>query len=126
MLKTARAGLAFSIALSFGATSGLPAFAAVRTCTARLTSIAAKDVTELGAKKLAIADWLLKAKGAGIQSPAWRLAAERRLICQSIPNAGANAAPAFECIAVGHACSITQNPAKSLPRPAAKARGLDT
>lgn len=126
MLKTACAGLAFSIALSLAALTGLPAHAAVRTCTARLTSIAAKDATELGAKKKAITDWMLKATAAGIQGPTWRLAAERRLICQSAPGSGANAALVFECIAVGHACSITQNPAKSLPRPAAKARGFET
>jgi hypothetical protein len=125
-IKTARVASAFVIALALGVISGLPAFAAVRSCTARLTSIAAKDATELGAKKKAVADWMLKATGAGIKSPTWRLAAERRLICQSVPGGGATAVPVFECIAVGHACSITQNPAKSLPRPAAKARGLET
>ena len=108
---------------------GTDASAAVRTCTARLTSIAARDATEQGAKKQAIADWLLKAHAAGIENPAWRLAAERRLICQSVPGTGQAAQTVFECIAVGHACSVLQNPNQSLPQPAApaaKARGLET
>ncbi len=130
-LKAARLGSAFVIALSFAAIAGMPAHAAVRTCTARLTSIAATDATELGAKKKAISDWMLKATAAGIKSPAWRLAAERRLICQqhivaATPSDTAEPAKVYECIAAGHACTITQNPAKSLPQPTAKARDLET
>jgi hypothetical protein len=125
-MKTARLGSAFAIAVSLAAVLGMPAHAAVRTCTARLTSIAAKDATELGAKKKAITDWLLKATGAGIKGPTWRLAAQRRLICQPVPGASASTAPVFECRAVGHACSVTQNPEKPLQRPATKASGLET
>lgn len=102
--------------------------AAVRNCTARLTSLAAKDATELGAKKKAIDDWMLKAKGAGITNPAWRLAAERRLICQSVADGTPAATKIFECIAVGHACSISQNP-KPNPRPSRgpiRGFGVDT
>lgn len=112
--KFKRTSLVCLIAVVAAAT---PAQAAVRNCTARLTSIAAKDVTELGAKKKAIDDWMLKAKGAGIEKPAWRLAAERRLICQSVPDGTPAAAKIFECIAVGHACSISQNGFKDRPVP---------
>jgi len=98
--------------------------AAVRTCTARLTSTTITDGKLQEAKKKAIADWMVKAQGAGIQAPTWRLAAERRLICQPVP--GSDASPKFECIAVGHACTITQNPAQSEPIPAAPAaKGRD-
>ena len=107
---------------------GAPASAAMRNCTARLTSLAAKDATEQGAKKKAIDDWMLKAKGAGIENPTWRLAAERRLICQSVPDRTSAATKVFECIAVGHACSISQNP-KPNPRPSRgpiRGFGVDT
>jgi hypothetical protein len=120
----ARTGLALT--LLYCAT--VPASAAVRNCTARLTSVAAQDGTELGAKKKAIDDWLVKAKAAGIEGATWRLAAERRLICQAVAGGGGAAGKAFECIAVGHACAISQNPSKPRETPAApspKAPGVD-
>ena len=90
---------------------------AVKACTARLTSIAAQDATEQGAKKKALDDWMLKAKGAGIAYPTWRLAAEKRLICQALPGGAAGAKTLFEWIAVGHACSVSQVQPKPNPRP---------
>ncbi len=118
MAATAAGSLAFALPLAVSE-------AAVRTCTARLTSIAAKDASEQGAKKKAIDDWMLKAKGAGVANPAWRLAAERRLICQAVP---AGASRTFECIAVGHACSVTQVAPKPdrRSRTPAKGFGIDT
>lgn len=119
---TSRMGLAAGLFILIASNTGMSAQAAVRTCTARLTSIAAQDETERGAKKKAITDWMVKATAAGITSPTWRLAAERRLICQAVPGTGPDAKPRFECIAVGHACTITQNPAQP-PPPAAKGAG---
>ena len=124
-LSLLRAGTVYLLAAFW---AGAPAQAAVRNCTARLTGAAVKDATELGAKKKAIDDWMLKAKGAGITNPAWRLAAERRLICQSIADGTPAATKIFECIAVGHACSISQNP-KPNPRPSRgpiRGFGVDT
>ena len=125
---TAHAVRAAAFVLYVALAPGSSTIAAVRTCSARLTSIAATDSTELLAKKKAIDDWMLKAKGAGITNPAWRLAAERRLICQSVADGTPAATKIFECIAVGHACSISQNP-KPNPRPSRgpiRGFGVDT
>ena len=120
-----RAGLAAVLAVfSFSSM----AQAAVRSCTARLTSTVSKDATENGAKKKAISDWMVKAKAAGVAHPAWRLAAERTLKC--LPSAGAGGSPpkpGFECVAVGHACTVEQ----VAPTPSPKASptrgfGVDT
>ena len=121
--------ITFSLTLSgcaalLALASATVSHAAVRTCTARIASIAAKDPTEQGAKAKAIDDWMLKAKGAGIDKPAWRLAASRSLLCQQVPGPD----KMFECIAVGHACSISQVTPKpdrrGIPRP--RGFGVDT
>ena len=104
----------------------VPSEAAVRTCTARLTGVPSRDATELGAKKKAIDDWLLKARGAGIADPSWRLAAEKRLICQSVPDGTPGNKTVFECIAVGHSCTILQNPDTKPAPPPARGFGVDT
>ena len=113
-LRQCKAGLV--LALGVSATAALfdagPADAAVRTCTARLTSTVGKDASELGAKKKAISDWVGKAKAAGIKNPAWRLAAQRQLNCA----ASAGSAD-FECVATGHACEILQVPPPQKPNP---------
>lgn len=111
-----QSGAGFALALSISAAATLigawPVDAAMRTCTARLTSVAGKDASELGAKKKAINDWVSKAKAAGIKNPAWRLAAQRQLTC-----AASDGSTAFECVAVGHACEILQVPPRPKPNP---------
>ena len=103
--------------------------AAVRTCTARLTSAVVNDATEQGAKTKAISDWALKAKGAGIENPAWRIAAGKRLECKPVTATGAGTKAGFECRAIGHACTILQvappAPPAAAPSPSKK-MGVDT
>lgn len=123
--RTFRLGAALWLLLAVGGV-GDRSEAAVRTCTARLTGIPGRDATELGAKKKAIDDWLLKARGAGIAEPAWRLAAEKRLICQSVPDGNPGNKTVFECIAVGHACTILQNPNPGPSHPPLRGFGVDT
>ena len=129
-LEVFRAAAALLACVAFVAAisaSAQPAEAAMRTCTARLTSTVGKDPTELGAKKKAIDDWVVKAKAAGIKNPAWRLAAERQLKC--LPSAGADAKNGFECVAVGHASEIIQVPPGPKPNPSAapeRGFGVDT
>jgi hypothetical protein len=84
--------------------------AAVRQCSARLTSIPAVGQTEQAARKGALDDWTAKAKAAGFSHALWRSAADKRLICQKQQNLG------FECLATGRACTIVQAPGIQGPR----------
>lgn len=85
------------------AADAAPLRAAVRTCGPRIQSDVVTAETELEAKKLALAQWRLRAAKLGEGYEGWHVAAEKVLKC--FPKNGA-----FECLAVGFPCVIQQNP----------------
>ncbi|MFO1170381.1 MAG: hypothetical protein U1E49_05360 [Hyphomicrobiaceae bacterium] len=94
--------------LSTGLVAGLllaaPAEAAMRNCV-KLVVGQATAATELAAKKQAMDDWKKSAVAAGIEHPAWRIAANKSFKCET------EADGQFTCTASGDPCTITQVPA---------------
>lgn len=91
----------FSLAVA--ALLAAPATAAVRVCTEPVSSPFVRNAVELEAKKEAMARWVEAAKAAGIEHPAWRIAADKIFKC--LPIAGG-----FECVARARACTIKNAP----------------
>ena len=90
-----------------------PATAAVNECLEELAGKHAEAKTELEAKRLALQDWLAKAKAIGPGYTRWQLAYDRRIDCQQ-PAPGM-----FRCQAIALPCTIKQVPSPDqipLPR----------
>ncbi len=89
-----------------------PATAAVNECLDELTGEHAEAKTEVEAKRLALQDWLAKAKAIGPGYTRWQLAHNRRIDCRR-PAPGA-----FRCQAIALPCMIKQVPSPgTIPLP---------
>ena len=84
-------------------TLATPASAAMRNCV-KLVVGQATAATELEAKKQAMDDWKKSAVAAGIEHPAWRIAANKSFKCETESDGQ------FTCTASGDPCTITQVP----------------
>ena len=92
-----------SIAIACLTLTTIEAHAAVRKCSAAITTDIATASTELEAKKKALEQWRSAALKRGEGFDSWRLAVSKTLKC--FP-----AASGFECIAHGAPCIIDQTP----------------
>ncbi|MDX2287802.1 MAG: hypothetical protein NW217_03150 [Hyphomicrobiaceae bacterium] len=77
--------------------------AAVRVCTAHVTSDVAVSASEVTARREAIMSWVRKSKSVTIPHPAWRIANLKVLKC--VP---AQSEAGFECVAHAAPCTIRQ------------------
>lgn len=81
-----------------------PSQAAIRTCTAVVSSDVVTAADEQAAKKEALDQWRAKAVKSGPGYDGWVVAAEKSLKCFKKDNG------TFECVAFGAPCVIQQNP----------------
>ncbi|MEZ5923226.1 MAG: hypothetical protein R3D57_02465 [Hyphomicrobiaceae bacterium] len=91
--------LAFSGAIALS----VDAHAAMRYCKSAVSG-EGTAASEIEAKKQAMADWKAKSVDAGIEHPAWRIAASKSLGCE----AGADGV--YICNAIAEPCTISQVP----------------
>ncbi|MDX2307306.1 MAG: hypothetical protein NW216_03610 [Hyphomicrobium sp.] len=89
--------------LAFSLSFGMSAEAAVRVCTEPVSSPVTKMPTEREARKAALSSWVDAAKAAGIEHPAWRIAADKVFVCLPVTDG-------FECVARARACTIKNAP----------------
>ncbi len=82
----------------------VPCQAAIRTCTAVVSSDVVVASDEQSAKKLALDQWRAQAAKSGPGYDGWIVAAEKSLKCFKKENG------TFECVAFGAPCVIQQNP----------------